>query len=106
MTTLLLITTFTLGLAVGSFLNVVAHRSVHGGSIFFDRSRCPHCKKELKTGDLIPLVSFLLLKGKCRYCDKRISWQYPLVEIATGVLFAFTFCFWFNFPGNWSLTTG
>ncbi|MDP2721012.1 MAG: prepilin peptidase [bacterium] len=94
MTTLFLIITFILGLAVGSFLNVIAYRSVHGGSIFFGRSRCPHCKKELKTADLIPIVSFLLLKGKCRYCGKKISLQYPLVEVATGVLFAFTFYFW------------
>ena len=87
---------FIIGTAVGSFLNVVAHRSVHGGSVFFDNSRCPHCRHNLAAKDLIPLVSFLTLRGKCAYCRKKISPQYPFVEIATGVLFALTFLYWSN----------
>lgn len=106
---MILITTliiFTLGLVVGSFLNVVAHRSVHGGSIFFGNSKCPHCSHKLAALDLIPLLSFLYLAGKCRYCSKKISLQYPLVEGATGLLFAFTFHFWSGFTGNSFLVTG
>ncbi|MEX0621595.1 MAG: prepilin peptidase [Candidatus Woykebacteria bacterium] len=110
---------FVLGLAIGSFLNVVAYRSVQGGSVFFARSKCPHCKVDLKSADLIPIVSFIQLKGKCRYCGEKISWQYPLVELTTGFLFAFTYIYWgnlagFQFPetsvqylfaGNWLLAT-
>lgn len=91
---LLLLFFFIFGTTVGSFLNVVAYRSVHSGSIFFDLSACPHCKKKLKPLDLIPIVSYLLLRGRCRYCGKKISLQYPLVEAATGLLFAFTFYYW------------
>ncbi|OGY22238.1 MAG: hypothetical protein A2126_04785 [Candidatus Woykebacteria bacterium GWB1_45_5] len=82
---------FIIGTAVGSFLNVVAYRSVHGGSVFFGSSICPKCKHKLGPSDLVPIVSFLLLNGRCRYCHKKISLQYPLVELATGLLFAFTF---------------
>jgi len=53
------------------------------------RSFCPHCRHKLSWSDLIPVFSFFILKGKCRYCQKKISWQYPLVEIATGSLFVF-----------------
>jgi len=94
-----LILFFILGTAVGSFLNVVAYRSVHGGSVFFDHSACPHCKKRLKPPDLIPIASYLFLRGRCRYCGKKISLQYPLVELITGLLFVLTFNVWVNtFP--------
>ena len=85
---------FILGTAVGSFLNVVAYRSVHGGSIFLGSSRCPACKHKLAAKDLVPIASFLALGGKCRYCGKSISLQYPLVELVTGFLFAFTYLYW------------
>jgi leader peptidase (prepilin peptidase)/N-methyltransferase len=87
---------FILGLAIGSFLNVIAHRSVHGGSIFFGSSKCPKCKHKLAVGDLIPVVSFIALKGNCRYCGKKISPQYPFVELATGVAFASIFVYWWR----------
>jgi len=93
---LLIILFFALGLAVGSFLNVVAYRTVHGGSVFLGSSVCPRCKHKLTPLDLIPIVSFLLLAGKCRYCGKKISLQYPLVEVTTGILFVFTFLYWLN----------
>ena len=87
---------FFLGLAIGSFLNVVAHRSVHGGSIFVGSSQCPQCSHKLAVPDLVPLLSFFILKGKCRYCSKNISLQYPIVELSTGLLFTFSFLYWSN----------
>ncbi|MBI5037303.1 MAG: prepilin peptidase [Candidatus Kerfeldbacteria bacterium] len=75
-----------LGLVVGSFLNAVIYRLHAGVSFVRGRSYCPHCKHDLSTWDLIPVFSFVMLRGKCRYCHKPISWQYPLVELATGLL--------------------
>src|SRR3989344_5500233 len=99
---------FLFGLIIGSFLNVVIYRlktkesifSPHLLKIFFKRrslsskgaglmtrSHCPKCRVVLRWYDLIPLFSFVLQKGRCRYCYNRISWQYPLVELAAGILF-------------------
>ncbi len=78
---------FLLGLAVGSFLNVVIFRMESGGKIVNDRSRCMSCGHILAWHDLLPVLSFIFLKGKCRYCGEKISWQYPLVELGTGILF-------------------
>lgn len=78
---------FIIGLTVGSFLNVVICRLQTKEKILYSRSHCPICKKVLAWYDLIPLVSFILTLGRCRYCGKKISWQYPLVEAFTGVLF-------------------
>ncbi len=77
-----------LGLIVGSFLNVLVYRLQTTEKLFWDRSHCPHCKHIIRWYDNIPVVSFLLLHGRCRDCQKRISWQYPLVEITTGIVFA------------------
>src|SRR6056297_489042 len=78
---------FTIGLMVGSFLNVVIYRLPEGESIVFPPSHCPDCNHKLKFYDLIPVISFLSLSGKCRYCGRKISWQYPLVELITGILY-------------------
>lgn len=78
---------FVLGLIIGSFLNAVIYRLGSGDSIFDKSSRCPHCRHKLTCLDLIPLVSFFVLGRRCRYCGKPISWQYPLVEMATAVAF-------------------
>lgn len=75
------------GLALGSYLNVVIHRVPRGLSTLRPRSRCPGCERPIGAADNIPLVSFLLLRGKCRHCGTRISWQYPAVELATALLF-------------------
>ncbi|OGC61258.1 hypothetical protein A2890_02225 [candidate division WWE3 bacterium RIFCSPLOWO2_01_FULL_53_14] len=77
---------FLLGTAVGSFLNVWSRRLLRGKPPT-GRSRCEHCKHVLSALDLIPLASFFLLRGRCRYCKKPLSWQYPIVELATGLLF-------------------
>lgn len=78
------------GLAVGSFLNVVIHRVPKKESVVAPRSRCPGCGTELAARDNIPVVSWLVLKGRCRTCAEPISARYPLVELLTGVLFAVT----------------
>lgn len=79
------------GASIGSFLNSIIYRIYTGESFLFKRSYCPNCKHKLALQDLVPLFSFIILKGKCRYCKKPISWQYPLVELATGILFLFIF---------------
>jgi len=78
---------FLFGLAIGSFLNCLIYRLEKKKGFLKGRSFCPHCKHTLSWQDLIPVFSFLILKGKCRYCGKKISIQYPLVELATGILF-------------------
>ena len=83
MTTVIL---FVLGAIVGSFLNVVGLR--WDSRNFGGRSRCPDCLKTLRWFELVPILSFLAQKGRCRNCGAKISWQYPLVEIWTGLLFA------------------
>ena len=81
---------FILGSAIGSFLNVVIDRTTRRESIL-GRSYCEHCKATLKTVDLVPIFSFVGLGGRCRYCKKPVSWQYPLVEGACGLLFTLSF---------------
>lgn len=83
---------FAVGLCVGSFLNVLIYRLPHNLSIF-GRSFCPHCKKKIVWHDNIPLVSFIILGGRCRKCRSPISLQYPAVELVTGVLFVLVFLF-------------
>lgn len=78
---------FLLGLCVGSFLNVLIYRADELKNVLNTRSKCMHCKKAIKWYDLVPLVSFILLRGRCRNCGKEISWQYPIVEAATALLF-------------------
>src|SRR5581483_10086395 len=75
-----------LGLAIGSFLNCVIWR-LEKQETLQGRSYCPHCKHSLAWYDVIPVASFLWLGGLCRYCSKKISWQYPLVEIFTAIIF-------------------
>ncbi len=79
---------FLFGLAVGSFLNVVAHRLPKGRSIVRPRSSCPRCGNRIAWYDNVPLLSYLLLRGRCRSCGARISFAYPAGELAVGLLFA------------------
>lgn len=76
-----------LGACIGSFLNVCLVRWKDGGQVLTPPSFCPRCKNAILWFDNIPVVSFLLLKGKCRFCNKSISFQYPIIEIATALLF-------------------
>lgn len=79
------------GLALGSYLNVVIGRLRSGEKGFRGRSKCPKCHKILKPSELIPVVSFFVLKRKCGGCEKSISWQYPLVELAVMALMLVSF---------------
>ncbi len=81
---------FLFGTAMGSFLNVCIYRLPKEESIVTPRSRCPVCLTPIRAVDNIPLVSFALLRGRCRACGHSISWRYPLVEGLTGILFALT----------------
>ena len=81
---------FIIGLSIGSFLNVLIDRLPKRQSIR-GRSYCDNCKKQIKNIDLIPIFSFFALKGKCRFCHKKISLQYPLIELLTGIIFVSSF---------------
>ncbi|MDQ3711551.1 MAG: prepilin peptidase [Acidobacteriota bacterium] len=82
---------FVFGAAVGSFLNVVIHRVPNKESIVFPNSACPNCKNLIKPYDNIPILSWLILRGKCRNCKNPISPRYPTVELLTALLFALVF---------------
>ncbi len=82
------------GLLWGSFLNVVAYRLLHDETPFFpQRSYCPTCHHTLAWYDLIPLISFALLGGKCRYCQQKISLLYPFIELTTALIFVYYYLF-------------
>src|SRR3989344_4234135 len=92
---------FVFGAIIGSFLNVIILRYNTGlsqkNSIGFSgRSHCFSCGKNIKWYDLVPVLSFLFLKGRCRHCKSKISIQYPLVEFITGILFLATFLKFFS----------
>lgn len=76
-----------LGLVIGSFLNVCIYRIPREESIAYPPSHCRNCNHKLKPLDLIPLFSYVFLKGKCRYCKEKISIMYPLIEILNGILY-------------------
>lgn len=87
------------GLLIGSFLNCLIWRLYKEESIL-GRSYCPQCRKQIVWYDNIPLLSFIVLRGRCRHCHKKISWQYPLVEFITGALFVLAFI---KNLGPWSM---
>jgi leader peptidase (prepilin peptidase)/N-methyltransferase len=88
---LFVVTVFVVGLLVGSFLNALIYRLKSGEKILFSRSHCLKCNRVLTWLDLIPVFSWLILRGRCRYCCSPISIQYPLVELSTALLFVFVF---------------
>lgn len=95
---------FLLGISLGSFLSVLVFRlQKKEKGMLFGRSHCPHCKKNLQAKDLIPLLSFLLLRGKCRYCHQKLSPYYFILEITCGLillLFFLKFPFLAETPGT------
>jgi leader peptidase (prepilin peptidase)/N-methyltransferase len=87
-TAALVVTCAVLGLAIGSFLNVVVWRVPRGESVVHPPSACPACSAPIRPRDNVPVLGWLLLRGRCRDCGAPISARYPLVELGTGVLFA------------------
>lgn len=82
---------FALGASIGSFINVVVYRLPAKLSVLRPRSRCPHCLHQLGNLDNVPVLGWLWLRGRCRYCQRPISSRYPLVEAGTGILFLTVF---------------
>ena len=82
---------FIYGLVLGSFYNVVGLRVPKGESIVRPPSHCTICDRNLTAKDLVPVLSYVFLKGKCRGCDTKIHWVYPVIELTTGVLFTFAY---------------
>jgi prepilin signal peptidase PulO-like enzyme (type II secretory pathway) len=98
-----------LGLAFGSFINALVWRFHEQSqrkkpkpelSVLKGRSMCPSCKHTLAAKDLVPIISWLSLRGKCRYCKKPVSWQYPFVELLTATLYVLSYAFW---PYGWGV---
>ena len=86
-----LLLVFIIGLCIGSFLNVVILRALSNESIVFPASKCPKCQHKLLWWHKIPILSYILLRGKCGFCGEKISIQYPVVEFLTGVVFVLVF---------------
>ncbi|MBT4120785.1 MAG: prepilin peptidase [Candidatus Magasanikbacteria bacterium] len=93
MITFYYIISLLLGISLGSFLNALVWRTRENIKIGKDRSMCPHCRRRLTWYENIPILSFIFLRGRARKCGKRISRQYPIVELVMGVLFLFVFYF-------------
>ena len=85
---------FLFGAAIGSFLNVCIYRLPRGASVVWPASACPGCRRNLQWYENVPLVSFLVQRGRCRGCGSRIAWQYPIVEALTGLIFAAAWWYW------------
>ncbi len=97
---------FAFGAAIGSFLNVVIYRLPAGLSLLHPPSRCPHCLHQLGMTENVPVFGWLWLRGRCRWCRTPVSWRYPAVEAATGLLYLLVFWqFGFNLTtiGYWTL---
>ncbi|MCR4821176.1 MAG: prepilin peptidase [Elusimicrobiales bacterium] len=88
---------FGLGLIIGSFLNVCIFRLPNDESIVFPASHCPKCKTNIKWYDNIPVISWLVLGGKCRSCKQPISMQYPIIELLTGVVTMLFYAHWSHY---------
>ena len=85
---------FLLGLVLGSFYNVLIYRLPRNISVVFPSSHCPECKERIRWYDNIPILSYLVLRGRCRRCGARISIQYPLVELSSGLLALYSYFRW------------
>ena len=103
---MMLIIFLLLGLIIGSFLNVLVYRLRFAEELFWDRSKCPHCQHMIRWYDNMPVISFILLKFRCRDCKQKISYQYPLVEIFTGLVFSLVGYVFFKLenPATWFVT--
>ncbi|MDE3155639.1 MAG: prepilin peptidase, partial [Acidobacteriota bacterium] len=88
------------GLAIGSFLNVCIHRLPTGGSVVHPPSHCPNCQHQLAWFENVPVLSYVVLRGRCRQCRTRISPMYPLIELVTAIVFVAT---WLQIGPGWLL---
>lgn len=93
---------FIVGAAIGSFLNVLIDRLPRDESIN-GRSHCDYCKKKIPGYDMVPILSYFILGGKTRCCKKKLSWQYPLIELVTGIAFILIFNFQFSIYNKFSI---
>jgi leader peptidase (prepilin peptidase) / N-methyltransferase len=82
---------FALGASIGSFINVVVYRLPARLSVLWPPSRCPRCLNQLQAYDNVPVLGWVWLRGRCRYCHTKISWRYPVVEALTGIIFLLIF---------------
>lgn len=97
MNTLFIVIFFIIGLIFGSFFNVVGRRLPKKMPFTYNRSKCPSCHKQLAWYELIPVVSFIWQRGKCRHCQQKIHVMYPVIELMTGFLFMYSYyCFGFT----------
>lgn len=94
---------FLIGITAGSFLNVCIYRIPAGKSVVFPASHCVSCGKKLGVMELVPVLSYFYLQGRCRSCGAPFSWQYPLIELITGLLFVLT---WMQFGNSWATPAG
>src|SRR5699024_2534429 len=85
---------FVTGSVLGSFFNVVGLRLPKQIAFDYNRSCCPRCNHQLRWYELIPIASYILQKGKCRHCTRRISFIYPFIEFFTGFLFVYSYCYY------------
>ncbi len=88
---------FIIGVVIGSFLNVVVYRTVYDKSPLEGRSKCPECEEKISWKHNIPLLSYVLLKGRCAHCNSKISLQYPVVELLSGLLFVWWYVVGWSF---------
>lgn len=91
---MLLVLLGLLGLCFGSFVNALVWRLHENKNFVTGRSACPYCNHPLGPLDLVPVVSWVLLRGRCRYCARPISWQYPIVELTVAGLFVLSYTYW------------
>lgn len=96
-----LLVAFLLGMALGSFVNALAYRMRLGISIL-GRSKCPECEVQIRAVHLIPVISWILLEGRCHNCDTRINFQYPIVEFLGGVIAMVVMARYFPFSGGFT----
>lgn len=82
---------FIIGLFFGSFYGVIIYRVPKNESILFPSSHCNHCRKKLAFYDMIPVISYIMLDGKCRYCHVPVPFSYPVIELLTGIAFAYSY---------------
>ena len=103
---LMIILILMIGTIFGSFLNVVILRSLSEESIVFPASKCTKCQTPLKWYHNIPILSYIFLKGKCAFCGEKISIQYPIVELLTGLIFLGSTIFYFHSCIEWGFIDG